>query len=376
MDNINNFKLLEYLGLSDMEFHPSFELKLNNLKKLRLDGCKNIAFKKDIFLKLEDLEISCCKIINSNYLLKMPKLKKLILGHIYDKIKIIDFSSLYNLKCFSASPFDFLFLENSPLEILNLFHEYNYKDIGDKVFTKIISMNFLKEINFHMDVEWKQNILKTYGENYSVSKIKIYWHHSFEIYRLSDFQNNFPNLSDLTIIYYDFRMFTLGANTVEIKESLKSKVKKISIDLNRHDYTITLNIQPFEKVEYIDLYSDILNINELPFFQPNNLRQFNSLKYFSFYFIDDGIKYKNILEHLYNNINNMPNLIEFRLFYSQLSNIDKNFSINLVRRVLGLKSIKRICIRHGSKYYSKSELKLLLPDINFNNYYKIEISII
>ena len=137
-----------------------------------------------------------------------------------------------------------------------------------------------------------------------------------------------------------------------------------------------MNIQPFEKVEYIDLYSDILNINELPFFQPNNLRQFNSLKYFSFYFKDDGIKYKNILEYLYNNINNMPNLIEFRLFYDRLFNIDKNFSVNLVRRVLGLKSIKRICINNGSKYYSKSELKLLFPDINFNNYYKIEISII
>ena len=87
----------------------------------------------------------------------MPELKTLLFSISHDFHNIIDFLSLHNLKCLS-----------------------------NKVFTKIMSKKYLKEISFHMDDGWDQNIIKAYGENNSVSKIKIIWRNNFHNYKFND----------------------------------------------------------------------------------------------------------------------------------------------------------------------------------------------
>ena len=208
----------------------------------------------------------------------------------------------------------------------------------------------------------------------------IYWHCYYGDYSLINFLNNFRNLYDLTIEKKEIGFENiLGSPTIKIKESPNSKIKKISTCLTRHMYNIEVIIGPYEKMEYIDLYSDISNFNELPFFQENNSRKFNSLKYFSFNCRIGFELTKNLLENLYNNIDNMPNLKEFRLLYYSGDDVDINFFKNFVRKVLSLKLIKIIYISNNRlEYiwfdsYNYDEIKELFPDINLNKYYKISL---
>ena len=160
-ENINNFKLLEYLGISDMEFNPTFELKLNSLKRLKIDGCKNFTFRNGIFFKLEELIVISFSFTKTDELIEIPNLKTLYLENTCNFELIIDFLSLKKLKYFTGESNLFLLLDNSPLEKINLLNKHcQRKEIGEKVFKKIISMNTPKEISFH--IELKMNGLIIY----------------------------------------------------------------------------------------------------------------------------------------------------------------------------------------------------------------------
>ena len=87
--NINNFKLLEYLILKNIDLKSVLKLKLNNLKYIKFDNCYNISFENDMFLKLKYLNLD----VNSHEktLLKCPCLnileqKEFPSYHNYDSI--------------------------------------------------------------------------------------------------------------------------------------------------------------------------------------------------------------------------------------------------------------------------------------------------
>lgn len=130
----------------------------------------------------------------------MPNLKTLILEYTSNFELIIDFVSLKNLKYFTGEPKLFLLLNKSPLEKIDLLDEYSSKkNFGERLTKAFISMNTLKEISFHIENEWLFDMFKSYGDNYSIIKMKIFWHFDRSNYSLIDFQNYFKNLSDLTI---------------------------------------------------------------------------------------------------------------------------------------------------------------------------------
>ncbi len=57
LDNINNFKSLECLELSNVKLNNTFSLKLNNFISLFIFNCNNIALSQDTCLKLKRFEI-------------------------------------------------------------------------------------------------------------------------------------------------------------------------------------------------------------------------------------------------------------------------------------------------------------------------------
>ena len=112
---------------------------------------KNFTFRNGIFFKLEELIVISFSFTKTDELIETPNLKTLYLENTRNFELIIDFLSLKKLKYFTGESNLFLLLDNSPLEKINLLHEYAKKEIGEKVFKKIISMNTPKEISFHID---------------------------------------------------------------------------------------------------------------------------------------------------------------------------------------------------------------------------------
>ena len=90
-----------------------------------------------------------------------------------------------------------------------------------------------------------------------------------------------------------------------------------------------------------------------------------------------------LMENFYDNIDKMPNLINFSfsiLYGKESKYITKIFIKSFIYKIISLKSIKNIFIQIGhNRYcdenhtYSKDELKNLFPKIDFNKFHKINI---
>ena len=114
MENLNNFKSLEKLILTEFIFETTFKLKLKNLKKIKLCYCENILFDENIFLNLKILVLEQCKIEIPNKLLKLPELEQLYL-EVLNVERIFDFTTIKKLK--------YLTLD---IETFSIFENYSY----------------------------------------------------------------------------------------------------------------------------------------------------------------------------------------------------------------------------------------------------------
>ena len=354
------------------------------MKYLKLVSYNNISFRSCNFLKLKYLilenNISHFNEDKNNSLIKYPELIKLLLkgnSH-YD----IDFKSLKKLKSFEGDIHYFLLLENS-----SSLKEVTLTKYNDE---KNIFMNTFKEIDCS---KGKYEKLKSYKKIHSVTKLKI---NQDNILNLNDFLNIFPNLSDLIIETHSYRYYgrkytcgyepNAGNKKVIITENPNSKITNIKFVLLGDDgYILKFNCQPFNKLKSFDLYADILDIDSLdclPFFKNKCDTLFNSLEIFSFtlsYYSEEFKKEKELIENLYNNIDKMPNLIDFHFSFFIIENISENFYKKFIKKVLTLKSIKKIFIKikenswGKDSTYSKDALKKFFPHINFNKFHKVNI---
>ena len=155
MEKLNDLKVLENLGLINLNFHENLILKLKNLKILFISQCQNITFMKDIFLKLKTLYILNCFINIPKSLMKMPNVKICILQSKYyiieDYISIFDYTSLKNIVELSIGINEFLDLDCSVFKyLLNLRIDFNYHDINHNHYLKYkshsIGIKMLKKI--------------------------------------------------------------------------------------------------------------------------------------------------------------------------------------------------------------------------------------
>jgi len=384
-ENINNFKSLEYLILNEVKFEPHFEFKLNNLKYLKIKNSSNIIFLNNNFFKLEYLKLYADEIrCKNNLLLICPELITLKL--FIEDNSIIDTNNLKKLKIFKGKS-DFLLLNN--FESLEKIIISNIGEIN--ILKKIISLKSLQEIFITDETKFEDyKLFETKEKNYSVNKLKIIFRMAKADFDFSKFLNNFPNLSDFNIqTNYERPEYSCGKKRNIIKkdekiiigENIKSNINKINISLDTEGYTLKFNCKSYEKLEYISLSVDTLIFDYFPFFQPNNNKTFNSLKVFNCD-IDYGFKVAlNFIENLFNNIDKMPNLRDFKLCCIKDFCFGENKFQLYIKKLLTLKSIKNIyislkCYSYDDEIpFSRDELNKLWPDINFNRFKIIHIYI-
>ena len=148
IENINNFKSLEYLHINGFKLTNNFELNLCNLKTLYLENSENISFAEKSCINITVLKLIECSINNPKTLLEMPNLEKceLLSPKTSNFYSIFNFSSCKILKSAIMAPNDFIYLDNTLLEYIKLFSKTLVDiDIKKKTFEKLISIKILKK---------------------------------------------------------------------------------------------------------------------------------------------------------------------------------------------------------------------------------------
>lgn len=408
---INNFKSLEYLSLSNFHF-PYFELKLNKLKYLKLENCSNIIFKENIFQNLEYLYLNYFSTIYESYsLLKVPNVETC--EFFSDKTEdinnieyelIFDFSSFHKLKNYKGQAKYFILFNNTLLEKVYINCLDATQNELEQMINKIISIKTIKEIELDIIKEGITFIQQFKGENDSIIKAKLNIIESINFSNyLTDIQNKFPNLTEFIINERDFKPKENEKEngqypTVSINEGKDCKVNNIVLDLSNNQSNTNIRCCPYENLESINISSKkpkaIIKYS-FPLFDKSNTINFISLVSFHFESDEksigayDYIDYEynhhdildfNILKSLIQNVDYMPNLMDFYFSFG-FPNLKKKRKLFMkaVQKVLSLKYIKYIYFsiyRIGEIpcFYSKNELVDLFPGINPNIFLKINIS--
>ena len=120
-EKINNFKCLQYLYINSLKFSEKLNLKLNNLKLLSCDNCKNIEFSVDA-KELKELKITY------NHLLNLKILEKVK----FDKLEILNLSSnkildINILKGLNFKKLKQLYLYNNNISDVKELKKINFK---------------------------------------------------------------------------------------------------------------------------------------------------------------------------------------------------------------------------------------------------------
>ena len=370
---INNFNSLKYLGLNYLKFPTTFELKLKNLKYLKIIFCHNISLSSCDLSKIKVFQIGQnkyhCLNNKDNTLLKFPNLNVLV-EETNDNKSIIDFGSLKNLKQYLGFLNDFLLLKE----------------------TSCLNQIILKS---WLDKEDIDHIISQYPEKiYSVTKLEFGINKPNVDLNYNDFINIFPNLSDLTVKTPDDTTgWSCGYDPIPkkkkiiINENKNSKIKNIKMILvGRSEFKLEINCESYTKIQSLDIQADAIDIDFLNIFAEEKEIIFNSLTTFKLSLeckeLSDDLLLK-IMSIFYKNFKKMPNLINFS--FSIINKKESNYvksSIfeGFIYRIISLKFIKNIFIKICNKFldprdkdYSKEKLKLLFPKINFNKFHTINI---
>ena len=361
-EKLNNFKLLEYLELKGFIFNYLFTLKLSKLKVLNLWNCNNITFNQDICLDIKQLHLYNCKIIKQKNLLRFPVVEECkFFNEFEDEIKtynsIIDYSSLKKVKILSIEANDFLKLENNPLEELLIHPNFESKEIEIKMIEKIMLINTLKRLSFHLKVIDFNELLKIKLKNTSLEKLLIVWNTKKDCL-LKSIHIIFPNLSKIILIGKGIGFISL--NKLEIKEELNSKINEI--DFGFINENTEMFCQSFENLKRLNIASDSYLIIDFPIFKKTCNIIFNSLAHFKFslYYQDYPLEF---LNYLFDNLEKIPNLIYFDIWLIS-SEVDENFYIKIIKKIVQQKKLNYIRIEILNNKYNENKFDSLKGDNN------------
>ena len=376
--NLNNLKSLKVLSLSDFVFEDVFLLKIKGLYKLKLDLCENISFDEDIFLNIKYLLLNECNIIiQQEWIYKLPNIENFIIMNMNNVNieKIFDLTSCKKLKYLDIDKAKFLSIESLKLEKVGLFsyNEKISKESEIRILKKLISLTTLKEVEIQLDSICDDDISTIKDENYSVTKMNLYWLNDKDDCILYNLQNKFKNLKKLVlnqdIIYFKNKI-------LEIKENNNCNVNKITLNkiVGNNIRIYCKSYESLIKLK-IELENNINNLeNVIPIFSKDCKIKFKSLKTFKFKLNQDESLSKNILNNLYNNIDAMPSLKKISLDFI-VPELDEEYFKKFIKKILSLKlydihiNITKDYIKND-EYYLKNDYKELFPDINFDNEYK------
>ena len=391
LENLIPFTNLKYLHLESLQFEGQCSFNFFNLEELSLYYVSNIIIKENSCLNLKKIDMNGCSNIESenNECIKLPKLQ--ILNYKNQKINnLIDFVNLNNLKKFSGYDCDFILLQNSSLDIVDL-NSYDSTietinvmnlEIEVKIMEKLLSMKSLNKISLGISYLNNNLVSEINGLNTRVWELNIFWQNKQDC-TLYELQNKFPNLLKISVKTPSLSVFSVldvedKTRELEIKENLNCKINEVVLSLIEFG-NFTRLYYNFENLIKIDIHLETFIINmdkSFPIFSDNcktilkNLNTFNLFtKNFEFDF--------SILTNIYNNIICMPNLKEILLEINKEENVDLNFYQNFITKLL-LLNLDKITVRIENipkydfgnypnndinKYYQLEELKQINPNI-------------
>ena len=370
---INNFNLLEYLELRDLIFDTRFYLDLPNLKRLELFFCRNINLSKEINTKLKYLILYDTS-IHSYRQFNFPELEEISLESYIGREDV--FQELKKLKKFKGNLNNFVTIESELLEEITI-KINSFKDL-EKMFEKINSFKLLKILTLTLENVKDEGITNIKFENTTVKKMHINYYPENNSCKFYNLPNKFTNLSDLFIYLHNKKdNYTLETPKYKFLENPNSKVKNIHLNIFKKINDFEINFQSYEKLETIDFYifdNEMEIKNFFPLLCEKSDLIFKSLKSFSLQLFIFEFDF-NILNNIYNNLDNMPNLIDFKLKV-YLKECKDDIYKNFVAKVISMKYIKKIYIAISIKdngFFSRKELKMLFPNININKFIQIDI---
>ena len=381
-ENLNNFKSLKDLRLHGLLFKTYLNINLINLQHLYISSCSMIIFTDECNLNLKSLFLLSNTDVKPKNILNLPNISECFLKSAFNFKEnfrtMIDFSSLKKIKSLKAEPNDFLLIENNNiLKSIDLYSLHNISKSNElKLVEKILSMKSLENVSLSLNTIDIDDILKIPGENSSILSIKIVISNKNKHLYFNKIQNKFPNVSELS-----FEIFNnSNGMKLEINQNPNSKVNKLYLS-GYGQKEIKIDIQSFEKLKIINIDADIINLKEaLPFFNKNYQIKYNSLTIFNFLIHGKKELSIELLNNLYNNIDNMPNLKEFYL-HLYIKDINEAFYKQIIRKLLSLKlnvisislSINKTTQLQIIEKYSFDELKEIYQVFNEDDYDFISI---
>ena len=238
---------------------------------------------------------------------------------------------------------------------------------------KLLLINTLKKLVLHLKYINNNELLKIEEKNDSITELILYWDQPKNECIMSSIHKLFPNLINLEInsTFCKYNEYQVIPTTLFIKEDLNCIIIKFKLygDGNKN---IDFNFQSYETIKYIS----IENLEKsFPIFNNKSKIIFKSLNKFKIKIESISL---NILENIYNNLINMPNLKNISLVCS-CKEITKSFYDKLIIKLLkmNLDKIKLIIkdniIKSEANRYLRKELKELYPNICNLNYKNIYI---
>ena len=387
---INNNKNLKCLKLIDCYFDYKFILNIPTLEYLDIIYCSEVDASKETYLNLKSLclDNSYAKINTKEFdsLLNLEEIKITykIINDNNDKI------NLKKLKRYEGTVDNFSIIESPLLEEVKIKETIEYFQKFEMFIKKIPSFKFLKVLKLRIKA-YVLNDEKLSGiqfENNSITDLDIEF---YDVYQdtfilFSNFQSKFHNPSNLYIHYIGFHEIIRFEETIpvlQIIENPKSKVRNLNIDFKyctKYSFGFNIYISNYENLETFRLYLSYFPLKlKIPFVTDKCYKIMTSLKSFNLelYLNHKSENNYDIFTNIYDNIDKMPNLIDFTLTMGMPNDnsIKDNIYKLFCEKILLLKYIKRINIHlfPGINYYSKKELIKIYPNINFDKFYEVKI---
>ena len=288
LEAINGFLNLKNLQITCYNLNGVFTLKLPNLKKLTISGCKSVAFSENQIYNIETLFIYGSKVMRPNSLLKFPELNYFLTDSV-EISSFLDLTSTKKLQTISENMSDLLKIEIPFIEYLTIEENGNVSpEIEKEAIEKILDLKNLKSITIKGNFNDEQ-IKSIKKMNSSVKMICFLSANKI----LNNFLEKFPNLNSINLISNVGQ--EIENNIFEIKEDINSKINDITL------YSIPNGIlycQPFESLKKIkfEFYQKVNNIKKIfPLFNNKCNIIFKSLNDFSLTYDDINEEFLNIL---------------------------------------------------------------------------------
>ena len=381
---INNFKYLKYLKIEHIKFNSKFLINLPTLKYLEIKICDNVEVTDETFKKLNTLDLihPYEKYLIQNHKLNLlSDLKELKISYIIDdKNQNIN---LQNLKIYEGNLEIFNLIESPLLEEAKLEEEIISFKQFQMIMNKICTLKNLKVLYLKLNIliQKDEDISKIKFENNSLMTLYVdfkeeNYENSCKIFSKLKFNNilNLTIINSITEIQYK--------KVIERRYLFRNLIKLKNLDINiKYDLGFNISFHSCENIETFHLsitkfVNDSLNF-DFPILISKCKKKLTSLKSFKLYI--NGKKLNaGIFNNIYNNLDNLPNLVDFSLHLNikkaQLENVINKYII-FCEKILSKKYIRRINIElFDGPIYLEKNLVEMFPNLNFKKYYEVKIN--